>query len=111
MYLYSGVASSPSSQGTSYLYLVLRNTGPATQIDSITLSGGNLTASPPIYICSSPNSCSQFTSIEVNADSATTYTGPTGAFYLGVSLTQGALYNFVLAFANGQSIEGSITAG
>lgn len=109
--LYSGAPSSPSSQGTAYLYLVLRNTGPATQIDSITLSGGNLTGSPPVYICSSTNSCSQFTSVEVNPDSATTYTGPTTAFYLGAGLTQGTLYDFEISIANGQTIVGSIRAG
>jgi hypothetical protein len=109
--LYSGVASSSTSQGTAYLYLILVDDGPATEVHSITLSGGDLAKTPTVYICSSASSCSPFNSAEVDSWSATAYTSPTTAFYLGASLTHGESCNFEIAFANGQVIVGTIQAG
>src|SRR5712664_2748707 len=89
--IYSVTASSGTSRGTASMSLTLNNPGPPTAISSILLTGLGLPPYGAVYQCSSGTSCSPlFTAasppLTVGENSATTFTGPASAFFLGSAI-------------------------
>ena len=111
MRLYSGSASSSTSQGTANVYLIVRNSGQPTAINSIIIKGGGLSGPIPVFVCPSTVNCAMLVSEQVNAHSATTFTDDRTSFYVGSAIVSGTTYDFEIGFANGQTISGSIQAG
>jgi flagellin-like protein len=115
--LYGGVTADPVTQATASLTISLNNPGSATVISSITLTGsgistltgwdtGNLQSVAPSlqytpYTANSPNA--------MGPGTVTSFT-----FYPWAASSQAVLtgqtFNYVITFANGQSVSGSLIA-
>jgi hypothetical protein len=107
--LTSGTATSPTSEGVANFALSIRNDGTSRFVKSIVLSGGGLTSAPTVYQCATSTSCSVLSSPSVPAGSVSNFLG-TGAFYIGVVLTGGAVYSYQINFDDGETITGLLTA-
>jgi flagellin-like protein len=115
--LYGGVTASSSVPATSSLTISLNNPGSATTISSITLTGSGIstitqwqlaagsgtntvnfgaTYAPGGANAMSPGSVSSFTFFPWSSSSQ--------------SITTGQTFNYVINFANGQSVSGSLIA-
>ena len=110
MHLFAGVATSPTSQGTANVFLVIMNHGQATSITSLTITGGGLSAAPPVYLCSSTVSCSILQPQPLGANSVTTFTDDRTALYVGSPIQASVTYSFTIQLSSGQSIVGTIVA-
>jgi flagellin-like protein len=107
--LYSGTATTTSSQGYANLQISFVNPSSQTKISSIVLTGMGLTTTT-IYQCSSPTSCAAINSPTVLANGVTYFNTVTTAFYPGAILVSGGGYSYTINFANGQSISGYLIA-
>lgn len=116
--LYGGVSATASQPATSSLTLSLNNPGSASAITSITLTGTGLAS--PITTWSGVSTAggaqivfiNSFNSLSPNALSPGQVTSYT--FYpstaASASITTGQTFNYVINFANGQSVSGSLIA-
>lgn len=115
--LYGGVTASTSQAATSSLTLSLNNPGTATTITSLTLTGTGISAITS-WDASSGNGSNTinfgaaYVAGGVNALSSNSVTP--FAFYpysaSSQSITTGQTFNYVITFANGQSVSGSLIA-
>jgi len=95
--LFSGTPTNASDRGTS--------------ISLITITGYNLTSQVVVYRCFDGTDCEPISSSNVPLPSGLTHFDTnSSAFYLSASLTEGQVYNYVINFANGQSVSGSLIA-
>src|SRR2546425_5106111 len=113
--LFSGTATNATSQGTALMFFVLQNPGPATVITAVLISGHDLPSRVAVYRCSTLFMCSQvFTPtsppVLVAAHASSNFTTPATGFSLGSPLETDVSYNYAIILANGQSINGSLTA-
>jgi len=115
--LYGGVTASASSAATSSLTISLNDPGSATTITSVSLTGAGITTATQwqtaagagtttvnfgqAYTAGSPNA--------MGPDAVTSFT-----FYTWSAASQpiltGQTFNYVINFANGQSVSGSLIA-
>jgi flagellin-like protein len=131
--LYGGLTASQSAAATASLSLSLNNPGSATTITSITLTGTGL--STPVTLWSLQAGAITGSGSATTISFAAAYTSPGGpgnAMYPGQvtsftfypvsgssssgvgtiqqSITTGQTFNYVINFANGQSVSGSLIA-
>ena len=110
----AGVTASPASQATSELIMSFSNPGSATTIVSVDLTGPNISA---VTLWDEyPNADSSHTdlgakyvdgganSMSANQDTPFTFYPWTNS---SDSIVKGETYNYVISFANGQSVSGS----
>jgi flagellin-like protein len=115
--LYGGVTESNSVAATSSLTLSLNNPGSATTVTSITITGSGIS---PVSIWSTAATAGTNT---VNFNAGYTAGGANAmspgavssfTFYpwsaSSQSITTGQTFNYVINFANGQSVSGSLIA-
>lgn len=102
--LQSGTASNSTMRGTANIIFSLSNNGSSTVITSMELTGSGL-APTTVYQCSSSTSCSAINNAVVNAQSVTSV-----SFYFSSAINNSQTYNYVIDFANGQSVSGSLIA-
>jgi flagellin-like protein len=114
--LYGGVTASSSVAATSSLTLAINNPGSATTISSVTLTGAGIspvsswdTSSASGTAGSTVNFATQSNANAMAAGAVTSFT-----FYPWSSssqpITTGQTFNYVINFANGQSVSGSLIA-
>ena len=116
--LYGGVTADPITLATSSMTLALNNPGSASSITSLTLTGTGLNA--PVTVWSTTSStASQITFVNsYNANSpnamspgqVTSFTFYPVTLSGSVPVTTGQTFNYVINFANGQSVSGSLIA-
>jgi len=115
--LYGGVSASGAATATSSLSLALNNPGSATTISSLTLTGTGL----PTPVTSWSTTSSNMSSVNFANTGAgqpnsmvpgavTTFTFYPITFSGQQSITTGQTFNYVINFANGQSVSGSLIA-
>ena len=115
--LYGGVSATTSSAATSSIVFALNNPGSATYITQLTLSGAGVTTISSwdnsslastgtnliVFTSSHPGNnampAGQVTSFTYYPDSVTPQ-----------AITTGQVFNYVINFANGQSVSGSLIA-
>jgi flagellin-like protein len=117
--LYGGVSASATVAATSSLTLSLNNPGSASAITSLTLTGTGLpapivtwsgvatAAGAQIVFINSYNSLSIYNALSPGQVTSYTFypsTAPSEA------ITTGQTFNYVINFANGQSVSGSLIA-
>ncbi|MDG6904894.1 MAG: hypothetical protein JRN20_03815 [Nitrososphaerota archaeon] len=119
--LYGGVTNSTDTTtaglGTSYMTFSLNNPGSTSSISSITLTGSGIksitiwqAATATVISFTSTGSSNQLTGGQVSSFTyyPSYYSGTVGT---GMeSITTGQVYNYVIGFANGQSVSGSLIA-
>jgi len=118
--LYGGVVAGTGANSTSSLVVALNNPGSATYVNSLTLTAAGL-ATPVTAWC--PNSdkvggggCTAISFAGSNANTALSQGQVTSlTFYPeqgagGAAITTGQVFNYVINFANGQSVSGSLIA-
>jgi len=111
VFLFSGTASNDSFRGTSVLALSLNNGGAATNMTRIILSGTSLSSVSKIYQCSNQTSCTLFSAARLPEKTIKSFDTNATAFHLSTpSVLAGDTYDYVLSFANEQSISGSLIA-
>ena len=108
--LVAGSATNATSQGTASMQVVLSNSGPETTITSISIVRVPAVVRPQIFQCSSPESCSPISSPIVGGSTDTNFTSPTRAFFLGATVTANVPYGYVIDFASGASVRGTLNA-
>jgi len=109
--LFSGTPTNASDRGTSAFAITLNNPGAISSISLITITGYNLTSQVVVYRCFDGTDCEPISSSNVPLPSGLTHFDTnSSAFYLSASLTEGQVYNYVINFANGQSVSGSLIA-
>lgn len=118
--LYAGVTESASTSATSSITLSLNNPGSATTITSLTLTGAwggavsiaqwstssSASASPTLNFGSSYQDGGPNSLLPGSVTSFTFYPWDTAS----QAITTGQTYNYVVNFANGQSVSGSLIA-
>jgi FlaG/FlaF family flagellin (archaellin) len=115
--LYGGVSADPVTTATASLTLSLNNPGSATVITGITLTGAGITSVTGWDTASIPSAAPtlQFTGYTAGSPNAM---GPGAVssftFYPWAATSQniltGQTFNYVINFANGQSVSGSLIA-
>jgi flagellin-like protein len=115
--LYGGITANGSNAATASLTFSLNNPGSATAITSITLTGSGITPVTGWNKASGTASASDSwtTVYSASAENAMTAGAVTSfTFYpWGAntqSITTGQTFNYVMNFANGQSVSGSLIA-
>jgi flagellin-like protein len=114
--LYGGVSATAASAATSSLVFALNNPGSATYVTSLTLSGAGIatisTWDNTTAATGGGNTISFASSTGNNAMNAGTVSSYT--YYPSAasaeSITTGQVFNYVINFANGQSVSGSLIA-
>ena len=117
--LYGGVTADPATISTSSLTISLNNPGSATTITSVTITGSGIspvnawdTTSASGAAANTINFGLGYTAGNPNAMAPGTVTSFT--FYPWVvasqSILTGQTFNYVINFANGQSVSGSLIA-
>jgi hypothetical protein len=104
--LSSGTATTPTSRGTANLFIGFNNPGSTTKIISFNIPDSNIT----VYQCPSPSSCEVVSTPTIAANSITGFNTTATAYYFSMSIISNGTYNYVVAFANGQSVSGTLTA-
>jgi len=115
--LYGGVSAYGVTTATSSLSLALNNPGSATTISSLTLTGTGL----PTPITSWSTTSGTASSVNfantgagsansMNPGAVTTFTFYPITTGSSQSITTGQTFNYVINFANGQSVSGSLIA-
>jgi FlaG/FlaF family flagellin (archaellin) len=112
--LFGGLTSDNlTTVGTAYFQFFLKNPGHSSNLTSITLSGGALTA--PIYSWSTTPNGQPHNSLTVGGNNLLS-AGSTTQYTLfpiqnpPVGITIGQTYEYVISLSNGQSISGSLIA-
>jgi flagellin-like protein len=112
IYLYAGSAASASTiiacNGAS-MAMTVTNPGTNTSLSSLSISGASGLIQESTYLITGATSCTAqaVSSWTVSGGS----TGTIIAVYFGTTgLASGATYNYVVGFANGQSISGELIA-
>jgi hypothetical protein len=120
--LYGCVSSSGTKNATSSLTLSLNNPGSASYITSLTMTGtaiSSITGWCPNGDIVAAGGCTQVAWTAVGASnqmppgvvtSFTFYPSSVGAVQASQSITTGQTFNYVINFANGQSVSGSLIA-
>jgi hypothetical protein len=108
--LYAGSASNATTQGTAALYLVIHNPGPPTSVSSIEISRSTLVVAQTFYQCASLTSCSPTSSPVINGNSDSNFTSPRTGFFAGAKIGENLSYNYKIAFANGETVSGTVTS-
>ncbi|MGI0085401.1 MAG: hypothetical protein ACREBQ_10000 [Nitrososphaerales archaeon] len=95
--------------------MALNNPGPASGISSISLTGNGLSSPPIVFLCSNKSSCAQIQASQpfeapLAAGAVSHFDTNTTTFYFSEAITSGQTYNYVIRFANGQSVSGSIVS-
>ncbi len=115
--LYGGVSVTASQAATSSLGLSLNNPGSLTEISSLTLTGTGLSSAITGWCASATANCPTpvvFGSTANNENNLTAGAVTTFTFYpktvTSFSITTGQTFNYVINFANGQSVSGSLIA-
>lgn len=108
--LIAGSATNATFQGTASIQVVLSNGGPETAITSISIVRVPAVVRPQIFQCSSSASCSPISSPVVGGNTDTNFTSATRAFFVGAAVSAGVPYGYVIYFANGASIGGTLDA-
>lgn len=117
--LYGGVTATAAAASTSSFTLSLNNPGPATTITGITLTGSSISQITAWDATSSPGAAANtidfaqaYAAGNPNAMAAGQVTSFT--FYpwspVSESILTGQTFNYVITFANGQSVSGSLIA-
>jgi len=116
--LYGGVAAYGAGQATSSISLSINNPGSATTVTSITLTGTGL--GNPITLWSTTSTTDNsvnFAAAYVTNGANAMLPGQVSSFtYYPMSttsaqpITTGQTFNYVINFANGQSVSGSLIA-
>jgi flagellin-like protein len=110
--LYGGTeAALITGASTAYITFSLNNPGTGSTVTGLTLTGSGITAVTNWYVsggASFSQSPAQIGSNSLPGGQVTSYT----YFPFGVSqpITTGQTYNYVVTFANGQSVSGSLIA-
>jgi flagellin-like protein len=117
--LTGGSATSPTLAGTATFQVVFNNPGGVTNVTSVTLSAGS-TSITLITMCTANNACGvPITDAKLASGQVTGFQAPyvnvgssyqPGEWYPNSAINSGSTYNYVINFANGQSISGSIIA-
>jgi flagellin-like protein len=111
VYIYSGGATAASGTAPclgANMALTATDPGGATTLSSISITGASGAVPESTFLVSAAAACT--------AQAITSWTLPAGAstpldVYFGTTaLTSGATYNYVINFANGQSVSGSLIA-
>ena len=117
--LYGGVSADPVTTATSSLTLSLNNPGSASAITSLTLTGTGLQSpittwsgvpnagGAQIVFVNSYDSLSIYNALSPGQVTSYTFYPSTSA---SVPITTGQTFNYVINFANGQSVSGSLIA-
>jgi flagellin-like protein len=106
-------AACESVSGEAYITVALNDPGAATSMNSFTLTGSSLSGSVPGVYYDVSGTCTSISTTppSLNAGAVTPLTL---YFFKGTgsatSLTSGQTYNYVINFANGQSVSGSLIA-
>jgi len=115
--LYGGVSADPATTATSSLTLSLNNPGSATVITGITLTGAGISTITGWDTGSAQSAAPSllFTPYTVNSPNAMAPGAVTSfTFYPWAAASQsiltGQTFNYVINFANGQSVSGSLIA-
>ncbi len=115
--LYGGVSSDPATTATSSLTLSLNNPGSATVITGITLTGAGISTITGWDTATGPSAAPslQFTGYTAgNPNAMSPGAVSSFTFYPWASTSQsiltGQTFNYVITFANGQSVSGSLIA-
>ena len=90
--------------GVPQLEVSLNNPGSATTVTSVTINGGGISSAPTVFAGST---C---TALPATVNGGST---PVTSLTFSVSsqaLASGSQYNYVINFANGQSVQGVLTA-
>ncbi len=112
--LYSGTTSDSATSATSSLSAALNNPGPATYISGISLTGSGISSistwcNSNVVACAQINFANSGTGNALGPGQVTTL-----VFYpatpTSITLRPGETFNYVISFANGQSISGSLVA-
>lgn len=113
MAIYSGSSSTPSSQGTARMTLILANyywTDLNISI-AVSISGSNISQPVSVYQCINPTSCKTFSSINVPPYTALGLNSTKTALYLGIQVEKGANYHYQLNLTGeGLISNGDLTA-
>jgi hypothetical protein len=108
--LYSGTASTPSSRGSAVFTVSISDPRSLTAIFSITITGTSFQSLPNIFECSNKTFCTPFDHVPLPGGKVSTFDTSTTAFYISSPVVVNETYNFVINFANGQSVSGSLIA-
>jgi hypothetical protein len=108
--LYSGTASTSSSRGSAVFAVSISDPRSLTAISSITITGASFQSLPNIFECSNQTYCTPFDHVPLPSGKVSSFDTNTTAFYISSPIVVNETYNFVINFANGQSVSGSLTA-
>lgn len=114
--LSAGSASSLQMRGTASLTAVIANpSSTRTSISSVTLTpSGSNSSSFTIYQCPSFDLCeavgNSSLSIILNANQVGLFNSTTSAFYVSSYIGLNQDYQYMISFANGQSVSGNLIA-
>ena len=113
--IYSGSASTPYTQGTARMTLILENYYWTSLNASVllTLTGPNLESQTnvTIYQCPSPSSCLVVSGITIPRYYALSLNATTTALYLGIQIEKGQTYQYELTMVgDGLTAGGSVVA-
>src|SRR5487761_229009 len=99
-------------RGISALALTSVNPSPSTSssMSSISIAGYNLSATFSVFQCASSTSCTPISSVSLSQGSVAHFDTNATAFYFSTTFIVGQVYNYVIHFADGQSISGSLVA-
>lgn len=114
--LYSGTFSTASNTaicgGTAYLAVSETNPGSATSVTSVTISGGGVAASTVGLFSAAQATVNPGCTAASAAGLVTGGSTPSSTLniYVSATLVSGSTYNYVINYANGQAVSGSLIA-